>query len=207
MQNDVLNGAEALADRALADRRDQYIDEVRRLLEAAFTVLQRSEDFEPQVREIVREAGLSNAAFYRHFPSRDALLLAVLADGRRQLVEYLSHRMEPAGDAASQVTRFIEGVLAQAQDPKAADATRPFAVNGSRLAARFPTEVAASRDDLLDLLRAPIHALGGDDQAVELVHDLVIARMNDALVARRTPSKREVSAIAAFCLAGVRNGT
>jgi AcrR family transcriptional regulator len=207
MQNDVLNGAEALADRALADRRDQYIDEVRRLLEAAFTVLQRSEDFEPQVREIVREAGLSNAAFYRHFPSRDALLLAVLADGRRQLVEYLSHRMETARDAASQVTRFIEGVLAQAQDPKAADATRPFAVNGSRLAARFPTEVAASRDDLLDLLRAPIHALGGDDQAVELVHDLVIARMNDALVARRTPSKREVSAIAAFCLAGVRNGT
>jgi AcrR family transcriptional regulator len=196
-----------LADRALADRRDQYIDEVRRLLEAAFTVLQRSEDFEPQVREIVREAGLSNAAFYRHFPSRDALLLAVLADGRRQLVEYLSHRMETARDAASQVTRFIEGVLAQAQDPKAADATRPFAVNGSRLAARFPTEVAASRDDLLDLLRAPIHALGGDDQAVELVHDLVIARMNDALVARRTPSKREVSAIAAFCLAGVRNGT
>ena len=207
MQNDVLNGAEALADRALADRRDQYIDEVRRLLEAAFTVLQRSEDFEPQVREIVREAGLSNAAFYRHFPSRDALLLAVLADGRRQLVEYLSHRMETARDAASQVTRFIEGVLAQAQDPKAADATRPFAVNGSRLAARFPTEVAASRDDLLDLLRTPIHALGGDDQAVELVHDLVIARMNDALVARRTPSKREVSAIAAFCLAGVRNGT
>ncbi|MGQ0823453.1 MAG: TetR/AcrR family transcriptional regulator [Actinomycetota bacterium] len=205
MQN-VVPLPETLADRALADRREQYVDEIRRLIDAAFVVLRRSEHLDPQVREIVREAELSNQAFYRHFASRDALLLAVLADGRRQLVEYLAHRMARADDPTLQLTRFVEGVMAQARNAHAAAATRPFALNGTRLAARFPDAVAASRAELLALLQPLVHALGGDDFAVEFVHDLVMARMNDALVERRVPAPREITRLVAFCLAGVRDG-
>jgi len=76
----------ALADRTLAPRRDAYAAEVRRLIDAAFAVMRETGDIDPPVRDIVKAAGLSNQAFYRHFTSKDALLLAVLADGHRQLV-------------------------------------------------------------------------------------------------------------------------
>ncbi len=83
----------AVAERAVAGRRGQYAAEVRRLIDAAFAVMRRTGDIDPQVRDIVKAAGLSNQAFYRHFASKDALLLAVLADGQRQLVDYLRARV------------------------------------------------------------------------------------------------------------------
>ena len=58
--------------------------------------MRREGSIDPQVRAIVQEAGLSNQAFYRHFSSKDASLLAVLADGQRQLVVVpLAFRRDP----------------------------------------------------------------------------------------------------------------
>jgi AcrR family transcriptional regulator len=195
-----------VAERALAGRRDQYAAEVRKLLDAAFVVMRRTGSIDPQVREIVRVAGLSNQAFYRHFPSKDALLLSVLADGRRQLVSYLERRLRDTDDPEQQLQRFIDGVMAQARDAEAADATRPFAINGNRLAAEFPDEVAASRRELLDLLRPSVTTLGGDDRDVEFVHDLTLTRMHDALLQRRVPDRGEVDRLVQFCRAGIRGG-
>jgi AcrR family transcriptional regulator len=202
MQN-VVPLEEQLADRALADRRETYSAEVRRLLDATFAVTRRTGSLDPQVRDIVREAGLSNQAFYRHFSSKDALMLAVLADGRRQLVAYLARQIGGAPTPDDRLRRFVRGIMAQARNIDAAEATRPFAVNTHRLAARFPTEVAASRTELLDLIRPAIHDLGGNDRDVEFVHDLAMARMHDALVQQRKPAPAEVDQLISFCLAGV----
>ena len=37
-----------------------------------------------RVSDIVAAAGLSNDAFYRHFPSKDALVAALVEDGRNR---------------------------------------------------------------------------------------------------------------------------
>jgi len=198
---------ERLADAALAGRRGQYAAEVRRLIDAAFAVMRATGDIDPQVRDIVKAAGLSNQAFYRHFPSKDALLLAVLADGQRQLLEYLGARVASTGDPELQVRRWIEGVLAQARNPEAAEATRPFAINGARLADRYPADLAASRAALLSTLTPSVHALGGTADDASFVCELALARMNDAIAQRRRPSAQEVQHLVAFCLAGVRHGT
>ena len=85
--------AERSAQRALAGRYSAYLTEVGALIAAARRVMQRRDSVEPRVSEIVREAGLSNQAFYRHFRSKHELLLAVLTDGYAQLVSYLEQRM------------------------------------------------------------------------------------------------------------------
>ena len=193
-----------LAERALAARRETYVGEVRRLIDAAFSVMRTTGDIDPQVRDIVKAAGLSNQAFYRHFASKDALMVAVLADGRRQLVEHLQRRLNSAKDPDEQLRRWITGVLAQARNPEAADATRPFAINGARLADRYPTEVAASRAQLLSTLSPTVHALGGSDRDVECIHDVTLARMHDALARRHTPDTKEIEHLVAFCRAGIR---
>jgi AcrR family transcriptional regulator len=196
-----------VADRALAARREAYTAEVRRLIDAAFDVMRSTGDIDPQVREIVKTAGLSNQAFYRHFPSKDACLLAVLAEGHRRLVDYLRRRVARATDPAAAVSAWIEGVMAQARDPRAADATRPFAVNGARLADRFPDDLVASRDELVDTLAPAVEALGGTRRQASFVCDLALARMNDAITHRRRPPRPEVADLVAFCLAGVAHGT
>jgi len=200
---------ERLADATLAERRGHYAAEVRRLIDAAFEVMRSTGDIDPPVRDIVKAAGLSNQAFYRHFASKDALLLAVLADGQRQLVDYLRARVDaaPAADPEARVRRWIEGVLAQARNPAAAEATRPFALNGARLADRHPDDLAASRAELLTTLAPSVRALGGTDQDAQFVCELALARMNDAIAHRRRPQPQEVQRLVAFCLAGVANGT
>jgi AcrR family transcriptional regulator len=198
---------ERLADATLAERRGQYAIEVRRLIDAAFAVMRDSGDIDPPVRDIVRTSGLSNQTFYRHFASKDALLLAVLADGQRQLVDYLQSRVAAAPDAETQVTRWIEGMLAQARNPGAAEATRPFATNTARLADRYPDDLAAMRAELVSTLAPSVRALGGDDDDAWFVCDLALARMNDAIAHRRRPSTAESRRLVAFCLSGVRHGT
>ena len=196
-----------LADRAVARRREAYAGEVRRLIDAALSVMQATGDIDPAVRDIVAAAGLSNQAFYRHFASKDALLLVVLADGQRRLVEYLRARTASTTDPREQIRRWIDGVLAQARDPRAAVATRPFALNGARLADRFPDDLAAARAELLEALTPPVAALGGSARDAEFVRDLALERMNSAITQRRAPDDREVDDLVAFCLAGVGHGT
>lgn len=206
MQN-VVPVEEQLADRTLSARRETYAAEVRTLIDAAFEVMRTTGDIDPPVRDIVKMAGLSNQAFYRHFASKDALLLAVLADGHAQLVEYLRTRTRAAAGAEAKVRVWIEGVMAQARNQHAADATRPFAINGARLADRFPDDLAAARRELVDTLAPAVHELGGRGAYASFICELAIARMNDAIARRRRPHPDEVKALVSFCLGGIKYGT
>jgi AcrR family transcriptional regulator len=197
--------AERVASRALAARSEAYADEVRRLIEAGYSVMRRTGSLEPRVSDIVREAGLSNQAFYRHFSGKDELLVAILDDGQRQLVAYLEHRMSGAPTADARIGAWVEGVMQQARNPAAADNTRPFAINSARLADRFPEEVARSRELLVRPLRETVAEVGGDPQRdADAVYHLVIGCLNDALVARRRPSNRDVEHLEQFVLGGLR---
>lgn len=199
--------AETLAARGLDERRAAHADEIRRLIDAAYTVMRASGDLEPRVGDVVKASGLSNQAFYRHFPSKDALLLAVLTDGRHRLVATLRARMAKVDDGAPRIAAWIEGVLAQARNAEAAANTRPFAVHGARIADRFPAEWQASRDALLTPLRDAVAAAGGDPgRDPEWLYDLAFGVMESALVRREPPTRADVDHLIAFALRGVDRG-
>jgi AcrR family transcriptional regulator len=196
--------AERVASRTLALRSEAYTEEVRRLVDAAYTIMRRTGSLEPRVHDIVREARLSNQAFYRHFRSKDELLVAILDDGRQQLVTYLEHVMAGATTAEDRVRSWIRGVMEQARNAAAAENTRPFAINTVRLADQFPDEIARSRELVIRPLRAAVAEAGGDPQRdADAVYHLVIGCMNDALVARRRPSRDEVDHLERFVLGGL----
>jgi AcrR family transcriptional regulator len=197
--------AERVASRTLADRSEAYAEEVRRLIDAGYTVMRRTGTLDPRVNDIVREAGLSNQAFYRHFRGKDELLVAILDDGQRRLVNYLEHRMAAADHGEGRVRAWVDGVQEQARNPDAADNTRPFAINSARLADRFPDEVARSRELLLRPLREAVADAGGDPQRdADAIYHLAIGCMNDALVARRRPTRDDVEHLEQFVLGGLR---
>jgi AcrR family transcriptional regulator len=195
-----------LATRSLARRWETYVDEVRRLVDAGFEVLRRTGDIEPTVNDVVAEAGLSKQAFYRHFRSKDELLVAMLEEGLALLVEYLERLMAGARTPAGKVRRWVEGVMAQAADPEAAARTRPFVVNTARLADRFPAEMARSERALAAPLLTAVRGLPSPDpeRDTAFVYRLVMGTMHAHLLARRQPTNDDVGQLVAFALAGAR---
>lgn len=109
--NDVPAGtdvAAAIAQRTLAQRGADYAGEVRRLLDAALDVMRRcGTESHPRVADIVATAGLSNDAFYRYFPSKDALLIAAMTEWTVQLRERVAQSPPRGRTAAEQLTDVL----------------------------------------------------------------------------------------------------
>ena len=122
-----------------------YADEVRRLLDAALEVMQRSgPDLAARVADIVAAAGLSNDAFYRHFPSKDALVAAVLEDGTERLTSYLAHQMAKQPTPEGQVRRWVEGIMSQAAPKSPSPCSRCCSTRAAPAAGRRTRPVRRS---------------------------------------------------------------
>jgi AcrR family transcriptional regulator len=203
--------ADRTVERALAARHSAYAEEVRRLIDAGVAVMRRGQSANPRVSEIVSEAGLSNQAFYRHFRSKDELLLAILDDGLRQLVGYLEHQMSKETSALGKVRRWTEGILAQAIDPTAAEATRGVTMNAARLGELFPEEFRRTEELIEAPVRAAIEAAGdqGELEAADPDRDAVAAyrlamgAMQSHLTNHTTPSEADVAHLVGFVIGGI----
>jgi AcrR family transcriptional regulator len=197
---------ERAARRSVAERHATARDEVARLVDATYRVVERTGRTDPTIRDILREAGLSTQAFYRHFDSKDGLLVAVLDDGRRQLLDYLAHQMAKATSPADAVRAWIEGVVAQVRDAGAAARTRPFLLDQQRLTARFPDEQRASSQLLVDLLVEPLQHIvdtpGDEPRIASMIYDLAFGTVQTHAIQRTTPTTADIDALVAFALAG-----
>jgi AcrR family transcriptional regulator len=202
--------ARRAAERSLATREASYAAEMRRVIEATYRVIERTGSFDPTLREILRESGLSTQAFYRYFKSKDELLLVLLDDGRRQLVGYLEHRMARAEAPLEKIRAWIEGVLAQAVDPDAASRTRPFLANQDHLTEAFPDEQQASVELLLGLLVGALAELPGDEgrrteirRDAEAIYQLAFGTLHTHLTRRTQPGRAEIDHLVGFALRAV----
>jgi len=198
----------------VTDKQAALADEMRRIVEATYDLVQRSGNFDPSMREILAHSGLSTQSFYRHFRSKDELVLALLDDGRRRLFEYLDHRMQRASSPEAKVRAWVEGVMAQAADPEAAARTRPFFADEDRLAETFPEEHQASVDLLVSLLVEPLSVLASEAgtasssnartrRDAEAIYRLTFATLHDQLVRRQKPSPSTIEHLVTFVLRGL----
>ena len=79
------------------------------ILDAAREVFMR----EPgaPVSAVARAAGVGVGALYRRYPSKEALLQTLCADGLRQFVAIAAAALEADVSAAAAFTQFIEGII------------------------------------------------------------------------------------------------
>jgi AcrR family transcriptional regulator len=197
--------ADRVARQTLAGREAAYATEVRRLLDAALDVMRTcGTTSRPRVADIVAAAGLSNEAFYRHFPSKDALVVALLEDGARRLRSYLEHQMAKSDDPVDQVRRWIEGVLSQADDDIAAT-TLAVIWNGGSAGAGPASGRHFGSTPVGALLRAPFATLGSADPELDaaLAAHATFGKLSDYLWQGTQPTAAEIDHIVDFCLAVV----
>ena len=191
----------------LDDRREERAEEMRRIVAAAYRVIERTNSVDPTMRDLLAEADLATQGFYRHFRSKDELLLLLLDDGCRRLAGYLDRRMAEATTPSDQVAAWVRGVLAQAGDADAAARTRPFVAHQARLAEQFPNEQRATVDRLVDQVAAVLRSAGVDpDRAgadALAVYHLTFGTLGAHLVARTAPDAAEIDHLVRFVMRAV----
>jgi AcrR family transcriptional regulator len=197
--------------RSLARRETELDTEFQSFVDATHAVIARSGDAEPKVSDIVAEAASSNAAFYRHFESKDELMLAVLDDGQRHLVRFLQSLMVTAENPLDEIRLWIEGMLAQAAEPDAVERSRPFAVSGGRLAIRYPDGYNRCVQGLTALIETSILAAVDSGQldpeaghfGADHVYTLTMGAMQRHLLSGTAATADESMALVTFALAGL----
>jgi AcrR family transcriptional regulator len=91
----------------------------RRLVDSAVTVFRRDGVDTAALADIMRELGLTVGGFYRHFPSKSALLQSALARGLEQSLEHM--RQKPGEGGLESIERFSRLYLSAAHRQSVAD--------------------------------------------------------------------------------------
>ena len=221
MENDVLDRETTIpptalrnVERALEPRYSAYLEEVRRLIYAGLAEVINSGSVEPRVADIVRRAGLSNKAFYRHFRSKEELMLAVLEEAMRLRVAEFEKLLSQAESPLERVRLWIWGVLEQAMNPKLSAATRPLVVHQGRLLESLGPQLYSTVDRLQEPLKSALADARDADQLpdvepecdAEILYSFVMGFMQARVVGRVIPSREECQRVVDFAMRGLTGG-
>ena len=106
-----LNERDTSAVRAGRPRRFESADELRLLLDAALSVMERNGYADAAVADILREADLSTRSFYRHFESKDQLLCALCRREAEGAAARLTAKVDAAGGPRAALDAWIDEIL------------------------------------------------------------------------------------------------
>jgi AcrR family transcriptional regulator len=84
----------------------------RRILDTALALLERRPWHEITLEHVMGDAGLTRTAFYRHFRSREALLVALLEDVGIRLEELPSAWESGSGEPVGELRRAVAALTA-----------------------------------------------------------------------------------------------
>jgi AcrR family transcriptional regulator len=130
---------------------DARARERARLMVAGWTVLRRNGYANAGVAAILAEAGLGTRAFYRHFQSKDELLVEMFRASAEQTGNELAARVAAAGSPLDRLMAWIDEILAMGHDPHHVEVARMF--TSPTMRAVF----AAAGDEAIDRLCRPLH--------------------------------------------------
>jgi AcrR family transcriptional regulator len=206
LDDDAISEPPRGVERALARKREKYQDEVDRLTAAALAVMREQGTVDPTINQILSEAGLSTAAFYRSFPTKDDLLLVLIEQAGANTRSYLAHQLAELGDPLDRIGAWVEGMFDLLRTDELVRANRLFLLAHPRLLERFPDEINAMTDELTvplaDALRQARQdraiGLGDPTQDARLIHHLVFGLLIDLAAQRRISAPADVAAAVAL---------
>lgn len=218
MENEILDSGRPVppavarsVQRSLGPRYSAYLDEVQRLLRAGIQEIAERGSVEPRVTDIVRRAGLSNKAFYRHFQSKDELLLAILEEGLRARLREFEERLAAADSAVDRVRSWVRCVVEQASDPKLAAQTRPLFAYQARLNETIGAEFWRHRDLLKEPLEKALEEGKRNGELpnvdpkrdAEMVFFQATGWMHTTIIEGRSPSREEGDYLVEYAVRGL----
>jgi AcrR family transcriptional regulator len=145
--------------RSVEPQRAAAEDRVQRLIDAALELMTAPDGAELTVQNVADRAGLSLRAFYRHFPSKDDLLLAVFGEAIRATASHLERELAGSDDPLDRVRIFATEYYrscrsGQTQHSDQVLPGRQLGPFGYRLLFDHPVDAAHAFAPLVTLLRS-----------------------------------------------------
>jgi len=198
-------------DRTLADARARDVDRMERCVAAARELATETTSANFTVAQIAARARLSLKSFYRCFPGKDELLLALLEDdshiGARVLALRVAERAETPGDALhAYVTELFALVSESGQLGYASVLVREH----RRLSEAYPLELRVALAPLVELLAEHIDAATETSDArrdAETMFRILLQGIDDVVVGRVTDARELAEYLWQFCWTGLTGGS
>ena len=171
---------------AVAAARGAFVD-------AALALVRDSGGLDFSVADVVRRSGSHNAAFYRLFGSKDALVLAMAAAAARRTAARLESHVPREANDADRVRAWARVILHLAANPATAAATQAFSIERHKLLQRFP-DSDEIREPVKRVLRDVLREAGLAEAALltNAAFELVMAQQATWIARRHRPSASEI---------------
>jgi|SRR6185436_4555655 AcrR family transcriptional regulator len=197
-------------DRTLADARARDVDRMERCVAAARELATETTSANFTVAQIATRARLSLKSFYRCFPGKDELLLALLEDdshiGARVLASRVAaHGTTPADALHAYVTELFALVSESGQLGYASVLVREH----RRLSEEYPLELRVALAPLVELLAGHIEAATPSRNArrdAETMFRILLGGIDDVVVGRVTDAREHAEYLWQFCRSGLTGG-
>jgi AcrR family transcriptional regulator len=108
----------ATARRVSSAREEQYRAEKERIVRAAYELIQRDGSRETSVHDVLDATGLSTRAFYRHFRSKDELVLEMYRVDCERVNASVAAAVAAAPDPVAALAAWIDQNLAVVYDAR-----------------------------------------------------------------------------------------
>ncbi len=211
------------ATRVLEVGRDQILERSRRIVEAAFTLLEQDGLDGLTIRAVLKKSALSRRAFYERFGGKDDLMLAVFEHtirlAARHYRDQVAHLADPLDRLELIVTSIVLGrsVDVQLQNPTTGRRGAAMSREHLRLAQSRPDDLQAALNPLLELIVQQLSEgmrVGSVRSAdpwrlATLLYNLVSTTAHTELLAQETsvPDPARMAALARdlweFCLRAI----
>jgi AcrR family transcriptional regulator len=196
--------------RSLERARTRSVERMERLVAAARELANETGTAAFTVTQVTERAGLSLKSFYRCFPGKDELLIALLEEDTRLGASMLAEAIAPRSQPVERLRAYVDGLFEFLTLPGALGYAGLLVREHRRLAEGHPAELRAALAPLIDMLAAelaaagPSERVGGDpSRAAETIFGVLLSGINDVTLGRAEP--REVAVyLWQFCWAGVR---
>jgi AcrR family transcriptional regulator len=193
----------------MATVRTESALERQAILDAALRVMRRNRYAEAQIGDILTEAELSTRAFYRHFESKDDLLLALYRADAEAAARRLRERVAAAGSPEEQLQAWIDEILSLGYDRRRASRAAMLGSDAARRTAAYGEENARANAALWAPLRQVLEAGSASgafpacvpDQDAATIHALTWRLVTEAIRGRATMDEAAARAhVRRFCL-------
>jgi AcrR family transcriptional regulator len=199
---------DAAVRRTLDTQRDAAAESVDAILQAGYRLIERDGALELNMRELLAEAGSSNRRFYRHFTSKDVLLMTLVDDAYRALCSELAERMARGEDPVAKLAIWINGLLDRGSAAGRMRLGRPFVVHAARLGEQFPDVyqgighrlIVQVQEVIEEGITARIFASSAPRRDARMVFQLTLAIMQSHVMARTRIKPAEREAVVNFSL-------
>ena len=197
-------------DRTLADARARDVERMERCVAAALELATETTSANFTVAQIAERARLSLKSFYRCFPGKDELLLALLEDdsqiGARVLAQRVGERDTPEATLHACVTELFALIAESGQLGYASVLSREH----RRLSEHYPLELRVALAPLVELLAHHIDAATSTTDArrdAETMFRILLQGIDDVVVGRNGDAREQAEYLWQFCWKGLGGRT